>query len=668
MNGKKIYVFFAVFAIFIAFGVCVAFRVFDFSIFKLAPAQTREPEARNESIMLYIPSHRAEYGQIDLSDVDFFTENSDLAGDWWFWPEEILTPQQAENKIWLSTIRQCVSFPQFLPKRNILQNGFSYKNLVSCGTFALEVILPDSFAFSGSGAPQIGLLLEPFASDFCVYANSTLLFSGKNEVIPKVIDLSPALNGNNRILLTIQINNFTPGSSYGGSVPQIALCSKLQNRLLIKTLAQTLLLGAFMALLLYCLIKFFQNRQEKTYAVFAVAGIFFVFSAAFTAGSLFMQLVAPSQAIYRISYAACRIMPFVLYGIFALFLLQNLNEWVKKPNVSAVLLICSVCAIFLAALPQKISSSAAPVFGILLLGCSIVLLVQSLKIVKAKISRGWLVASSAILLFLAQANELLMSFYLVKSVSFFLPFAFAVIVLLCIYQQSSFYATFTALQGYSADLYKINKSVDRFIPVELLKRINGKSLNNVQLGDSVQMQMTVMELKVQHFNLRARHMQSVDAFGFLNELWAYIVPSIKQNGGVVAKYSGHGFTAIFENQSDSALLAVGGIKENLASFNARLAQLASGEEEVRLSIGIHTGPVMLGTIGEKTCMETTTIGETIDIARQVEDLTAAFEAPVLVSAQTVQSLKNRDSFRLYPAGQKQLPAQQALLTAFKLEI
>ena len=180
--------------------------------------------------------------------------------------------------------------------------------------------------------------------------------------------------------------------------------------------------------------------------------------------------------------------------------------------------------------------------------------------------------------------------------------------------------------------------------------------------------MTVMVLKVKHFNLRAQHMQSVDAFGFLNELWAYLVPAIKQNGGAVAKYNGHGLIAVFENQSDSALLAVRGINENLANFNARLAQLASGEEEVRLSIGIHAGQVMLGTIGEESCMETTTIGETIDIARQIETLTETFDAPVLVSAQAVQALKNRDNFRLYPAGQKQLPAQQALLTAFKLEI
>lgn len=668
MNGKKIYIIFAIIAIFIAFGVCVAFRIYDFSFFNFAKSPKFEPEAKNESIMLYIPSHKAEYGQIDLSDVDFFTENSDLTGDWWFWAEEILTPAQVENKIWLSTIKQCVSFPQFLPKHNIFQSGFSYKNLVKSGTFALEIILPDTFAFSKSGAPKIGLLMEPVAADFCIFANSTLLFESKNNPQANIIDLSPAMNGNNRLLLTIQVNNFAKSANICHAIPQIALYSKLQTRRTIGTLLQSLLSGAFFAMFLYCIIKILQNKQEKSYIPLAVASIFSIFAIGCTADSLFVQLVAPNAVFYRICSTANMLLPFIIYAVVALFLFQSLKENIKKTHIYSVLLICGICAVSIVALPQGMASAFAPVFGIFAFVCVILLFFVSVKIAKAKINASRLIAASCVLILAAQINDFLLDFYIIKSVPVLPPAAFFSFVLLCIYRQSNFYATYTALQGYSADLYKINKSLDRFIPVDLLKRINAKSLNNVHLGDSVQMPMTVMVLKVKHFNLRAQHMQSVDAFGFLNELWAYLVPAIKQNVGAVAKYNGHGLIAVFENQSDSALLAVRGINENLANFNARLAQLASGEEEVRLSIGIHAGQVMLGTIGEESCMETTTIGETIDIARQIETLTETFDAPVLVSAQAVQALKNRDNFRLYPAGQKQMPGMQSLLTAFKLEI
>ena len=77
---------------------------------------------------------------------------------------------------------------------------------------------------------------------------------------------------------------------------------------------------------------------------------------------------------------------------------------------------------------------------------------------------------------------------------------------------------------------------------------------------------------------------------------------------------------------------------------------------------------MLGTIGEKTCIETTLIGETIDIAKIIESLTETFNAEILVSAEAIKALKNRDNFKLFPAGQKQITNKPNLLTTFRLEI
>ena len=67
----------------------------------------------------------------------------------------------------------------------------------------------------------------------------------------------------------------------------------------------------------------------------------------------------------------------------------------------------------------------------------------------------------------------------------------------------------------------------------------------------------------------------------------------------------------------------------VAGFNAALSAL--GRDPVHLSIGAHYGPVIIGDIGTERRMELATLGDTVNVASRLEEMTRQFETSAIVS-------------------------------------
>lgn len=113
-------------------------------------------------------------------------------------------------------------------------------------------------------------------------------------------------------------------------------------------------------------------------------------------------------------------------------------------------------------------------------------------------------------------------------------------------------------------------------------------------------------------------------------------------GGIVLQFLGDGFMAVFgvgENSDTSAEAAVTvGMEmlDHLQAFNRKIADL--DHEPVRIGIGVHTGPAVVGSIGSEKRMQFSVIGDTTNLASRVEGLTKEVLEPLLFTRGTLDRL------------------------------
>ena len=103
--------------------------------------------------------------------------------------------------------------------------------------------------------------------------------------------------------------------------------------------------------------------------------------------------------------------------------------------------------------------------------------------------------------------------------------------------------------------------------------------------------------------------------------------------------------ALFPEGGVSALKAAYEFEEALAQFNA--IQFQKGFETIQIGVGIHTGKMILGTIGHDQRLETTVISDAVNVASRVEGLTKTYQARIIATDEVIKDLKNADQIFHY---------------------
>ena len=122
-------------------------------------------------------------------------------------------------------------------------------------------------------------------------------------------------------------------------------------------------------------------------------------------------------------------------------------------------------------------------------------------------------------------------------------------------------------------------------------------------------------------------------FAFINAYLERMGPVIRDHNGFIDKYIGDAIMALFES-ADDALRAGLAMLETLEAFNAE--RRAAGQEPIGIGVGINTGILMMGTIGEKHRMDGTVISDAVNLASRIESLTKTYHVGLLVSQYTVE--------------------------------
>ena len=147
--------------------------------------------------------------------------------------------------------------------------------------------------------------------------------------------------------------------------------------------------------------------------------------------------------------------------------------------------------------------------------------------------------------------------------------------------------------------------------------------------------VTVLFADVRDFTSYAEGVDPAAAVERLNALFDVIVPVIQEHGGHANHYLGDGLLAVFGAPialADHADPAVAAAVEVQRRVRAELGG------ELRLGIGINTGPVIAGTVGGGGRHEFTVIGDTVNVAARVEELTKDTGDAILITEATRSAL------------------------------
>ena len=167
---------------------------------------------------------------------------------------------------------------------------------------------------------------------------------------------------------------------------------------------------------------------------------------------------------------------------------------------------------------------------------------------------------------------------------------------------------------------------------------------DVQVSDSVQKDIAVLFSDIRSYTKLAEGMKPTEVFAMLNEYFGAIIVPIVRNGGFVDKFIGDAIMALFPNDAERALIAAIEMRENLISHNESRVQ--AGQPPIETGVGLHRGTVTLGTVGTSDRMETTVIGDSVNLASRVESLTKTYKTPILLTHSVYESLPNPDNFDL----------------------
>jgi adenylate cyclase len=150
--------------------------------------------------------------------------------------------------------------------------------------------------------------------------------------------------------------------------------------------------------------------------------------------------------------------------------------------------------------------------------------------------------------------------------------------------------------------------------------------------------VAVMFVDFRSFTAGARSRAPQEVVDRLDGAFAVLVEILDRHGGIVNKFLGDGFLALFGapfESDDAAHQAVAAAREMLTA-NDRANEASSWP--LRIGIGIHFGEVVAGNIGSPRRKEYTVIGDTVNFASRLEALNKEFNSQLLVSAAVRESL------------------------------
>jgi class 3 adenylate cyclase len=221
-------------------------------------------------------------------------------------------------------------------------------------------------------------------------------------------------------------------------------------------------------------------------------------------------------------------------------------------------------------------------------------------------------------------------------------------------------ASFNRMQAGLAERQRLQAAFGTYVDPALAARLLAQG-DDVFTGE--RREVTVMFVDIRDFTPFAEANTAEDTVARLNALFEIVVPAVVDAGGHLNKFLGDGALAVFGAPNDLADHADAAVRTAVL-IHRRVAERFVGA--LRIGIGVNTGVVIAGTIGGGGKLEFTLIGDTVNVAARVEQLTKTTGDGIVITRQAVDALNHRPA-ALTDRGFHALKGKSAAIHVFGLD-
>jgi DNA-binding response OmpR family regulator/nitrogen-specific signal transduction histidine kinase len=209
-------------------------------------------------------------------------------------------------------------------------------------------------------------------------------------------------------------------------------------------------------------------------------------------------------------------------------------------------------------------------------------------------------------------------------------------------------------------LHRINKVTGKFVPYEFLRFIGRESIMDVKLGDQKEQEVSVLFTDIRDYTTLSEDMTPDENFRFINSFAGRMGPIIHQHKGFINQYMGDAIMAIFPREVENGLKASIEMQRGIIDYNEYRRK--KDRKNIEIGIGLHTGPLMMGIIGDQNRTEPATIADTVNIASRMEGMTKYYGIKILISQDSHNILTHPDEYHFRYMGEivvkgKKLPVK-----------
>ncbi|MCL2442797.1 MAG: HAMP domain-containing protein [Treponema sp.] len=196
------------------------------------------------------------------------------------------------------------------------------------------------------------------------------------------------------------------------------------------------------------------------------------------------------------------------------------------------------------------------------------------------------------------------------------------------------------LQGQFDRITRLNESTIRFVPVQFMEHLGVSDITKMKLGDNVQRDLSVLFFDIRYFSINSEMMTARENFVFINKILSIAGPIIRKHNGFVDKYIGDAAMALFVDGIDAVRAGIELFQTLVVDESTRVK---TGVDGINIGVGIHSGSVMMGIVGENERLSSTVISANVNLASRVEGLSKQTGSGMLITRDTMNLLAGNET-------------------------